>query len=228
VKSKELVTKVEIRAPDYRSPVHDTGHPQFSSLEHHSGRTFGTFWLREHEKMPPDKQKSLETAFRAAQEFAENPRGWLVLNGDYGTGKTHLAAAIGNYQHSLGATPVFVVVPELLDHLRATFSPSSHVSYDDLFEEVKNAQLLILDDLGTESATPWAREKLYQIFNYRYNLQLPTVITTSRKIEELDPRIRSRMLDSRLCDIYAILADPFRGVSNPKIRRSTRKTTTQR
>ncbi len=56
-----------------------------------------------------------------------------------------------------------MVVPDLLDHLRATFSPSSTVSLDRRFEEVRTTPLLILDDLGTQSATPWAREKLYQI-----------------------------------------------------------------
>ncbi len=43
------------------------------------------------------------------------------------------------------------------------------------------APLLILDDLGTESATAWAREKLYQLFNYRYNARLATVITSAMK-----------------------------------------------
>ena len=148
--------------------------------------------------------------------------------GDYGCGKTHLAAAIGNYRKALGEEPIFVVVPDLLDHLRAAFSPTSTVSYDRRFEEVKNAQLLILDDLGTQSASPWAREKLYQLFNYRYMARLPSVITTSSKMEDLDPRIRSRMLDSRLCDIYAILLPAYRIGSTEKPRRTTRRSTTSR
>jgi DNA replication protein DnaC len=108
-----------------------------------------------------------------------------------------------------------VVVPDLLDHLRATFSPSSSVSYDRMFDDVRNAPILILDDLGTQSATPWAREKLYQVFNYRYNAFLPTIITTADKLEDIDPRIRSRMLDKRLCDIFGIDVPPYRpGTSN--------------
>ncbi|TLN09806.1 ATP-binding protein, partial [bacterium] len=85
-------------------------------------------------------------------------------------------------------------------------------------------QLLILDDLGTQSASPWAREKLYQLFNHRYMARLPTVITTSSKMEDLDPRIRSRMLDSRLCDIYAILLPAYRVGEAEKPRRTTRRT----
>ena len=64
---------------------------------------------------------------------------------------------------------LFVTVPDLLDHLRSTFSPQSTISYDKLFEQVRKTPLLILDDLGTESATAWAKEKLYQLFNHRYN-----------------------------------------------------------
>lgn len=220
----DLVTTVRIYAPDYRTALQDSVEPQISSLPLLSDRTFGNFSLREYERQDPERQRSLETTFRAAQQYAENPRGWLVLMGDYGCGKTHLAAAIGNYRKALGEEPIFVVVPDLLDHLRAAFSPSSTVSYDRRFEEVKNAQLLILDDLGTQSASPWAREKLYQLFNHRYMARLPTVITTSSKMEDLDPRIRSRMLDSRLCDIYAILLPAYRISDVEKPRRTTRRT----
>jgi DNA replication protein DnaC len=99
---------------------------------------------------------------------------------------------------SQGHSALFVVVPDLLDHLRATFSPDSLISYDKRFEQVRTAPLLILDDLGIESATPWAREKLFQLFNYRYNARLPTVITMQKMVEELEetnPRLSSRMLD---------------------------------
>ena len=224
----DLVTTVRIYAPDYRTALQDSSEPQISSLPLLSDRTFGNFSLREYERNDPDGQRSLEGAFHAAQQFAENPRGWLVLMGDYGCGKTHLAAAIGNYRKALGEEPIFVVVPDLLDHLRAAFSPTSTVSYDRRFEEVKNAQLLILDDLGTQSASPWAREKLYQLFNYRYMARLPSVITTSSKMEDLDPRIRSRMLDSRLCDIYAILLPAYRIGSMEKPRRAPRRSTSAR
>ena len=85
------------------------------------------------------------------------------------------------------------------------------VSYDHRFEEVRTTPLLILDDLGTQSMTPWVREKLYQLFNYRYNAELPTVITTANVLDEIDPRLVSRMLDTRLCTIYGITVPSYRG-----------------
>jgi DNA replication protein DnaC len=214
----DLVTSVRISAPDYRSPVKDSRDPLLYQLHLLSDRSFGNFSLREPENLSSDIQLNLEKVFRAAQEFAEHPRGWLVMTGTYGCGKTHLAAAIGNYRKGMGDNPIFVVVPDLLDHLRATFSPTSSTSYDDLFNRVKSAPILVLDDLGTQSATPWAREKLYQIFNERYNAKLPTVITMSSNLEDLDARIRSRMLDTRVCMIYEILAPSYRGGSSKSAR----------
>jgi DNA replication protein DnaC len=128
--------------------------------------------------LTPEKQRNLKMAFDRVMTYAKDPQGWLVLKGGYGCGKTHLAAAVANYRLSMGHTALFVSTPDLLDHLRASFSPQSTMSYDDRFEQVRNAPLLILDDLGTQSNSEWAQEKLYQIFNYRYNAQLPTIITT--------------------------------------------------
>lgn len=213
----QLVTRVNILAPDFRNPTEDTG----LGTMHES--TFATFDLRKDEGLSAEEVRSLEKALKAAREFAENPKGWLVLLGSYGCGKTHLAAAIANYRAELGYDVRFDVVPDLLDHLRATFSPGSTVSLDRRFEQVRTCRLLILDDLGTQAMTPWVREKLYQLFNYRYNHKLPTVITTADSLEEIDPRIRSRMMDSRLCKIYGITAPAYTGASSRSSRMRIRK-----
>jgi DNA replication protein DnaC len=226
LRDPELVTVVRIEAPDYRDPAGNSSRRQLSSLDLYRDQTFGNFSLREPEKLVAEERQSLEKAFQAAQNFAENPRGWMVLMGTYGCGKTHLAAAIANYRAGMERPPLFVVAPDLLDHLRSTFGPNSTVSYDELFEEVRSAPMLILDDLGTQNATPWAREKLYQILNHRYVANLPTVITTSDKLEDVDPRIRSRMLDTRRCSIYAITTPAYRGTSGPGDR--TRRSRTGR
>ena len=222
LRDPELVRVIRIEASDHRNPAGNSTRRQLSSLEFHRDQTFGNFSMREPERLKEEEQKNLEKAFRAAQAYAEDPSGWIVFTGTYGCGKTHLAAAIANYRAGLEREPVFVVVPDLLDHLRSTFGPNSTATYDELFEEVRSAPMLILDDLGTQSATPWAREKLYQILNYRYVAGLPTVITTANSIDEVDPRVRSRMLDTRRCTIHAITAPAYRGTvgSAEKTRRS--------
>lgn len=216
----QLATLVYIRAPDYRRPYEDTSQSELSSLPLHHDRTFGNFDLRTHE-LPADERENLKQAFLIAQEYAQNPQDWLVFTGTFGCGKTHLAAAIANHRVSQGHSALFVVVPDLLDHLRATFSPDSLTSYDKRFEEVRTVPFLVLDDLGIESATPWAREKLFQLFNHRYNARLPTVITMQNSVEELEetnPRLSSRMLDISRCTVFAILAPSYRGS-----RKKTRK-----
>ena len=163
---------------------------QISNLEPFRDKTFDNF---------DGNIAGVGRAFIRSLDYANNPRGWLVLYGNYGCGKTHLAAAIANQILTLNYQVLFTVVPDILDHLRSTFGPSSEVAYDERFEQIRNAKLLILDDLGTENATPWAREKLYQSINHRYNYALPTVITSNREPKDIDPRILSRMEDVVLC-----------------------------
>jgi len=105
---------------------------------------------------------------------------------------------------------MFVVVPEFLDHLRSTFSPESKTSYDQMFDAVKNAKLLVLDDFGEQSSTPWAQEKLYQVINYRYNRRLATVITTRCQLSEIEVAISSRFVDPQISMVFNITAPNFR------------------
>jgi DNA replication protein DnaC len=216
----DLAHIVSITAPDFRRAGVAQDQSDLSSLSLHAHQTFETFDPRRGE-LPKGEEENLKQAISYARTFAKKPEGWLIFTGTYGCGKTHLAAAIANHNADEGRPALFVVVPDLLDHLRATFNPQSTITFDQRFEEVRHAPFLVLDDLGTESATPWAREKLYQIFDYRYNARLPTVITTATPIEELDPRLATRMLDVSLCTLFAILAPPFRG--GPPRRKTARQ-----
>jgi len=184
------------------------------SLQFLGDKTFETFDTR---GINADERgrESLQTAWEAARQFAEAPENWLVFLGVHGCGKTHLAAAIANHQLRAGRPVFFAVVPDLLDHLRSTFSPESKITYDRVFEGVKSSPLLILDDLGTESSTPWAQEKLYQILNYRYNSRLPTVITVAGFLEELEGRLSSRLQDPKLSNLIFIHAPDYRSQAKP-------------
>ena len=146
----------------------------------------------------PEAQRRFREASQAAQEYAQEPQGWLLLAGPVGAGKTHLAAAIANRCLEQGHPTMYISVPDLLDHLRAAFAPSSEVTYDQLFDQVRNAPTLVLDDLGAQATTPWAQEKLYQILNHRFNLQLPTVIALSGPMAHLDEQLQARLRDPHL------------------------------
>ena len=139
-----------------------------------------------------------------ARAYAAAPGGWLVLLGPTGSGKTHLAAAIANGRIAAGEPVFFVTAADLLDHLRSTYAPDSDLAYDEMFEQVRAVPLLVLDDLGDESATPWAKEKLAQLLGHRYNERLPTVITTPGPVSKLDERIAGRLDDSTVSRVVRL------------------------
>jgi len=206
----EVVQIARIVAPDYRQAGTGQSHADLNTLPLYAGMTFDNFDLRQTDP-ECEHSENLRRAVEIAQAFALAPAGWLTFTGPFGCGKTHLAAAIANERARLGQTVLFIVVPDLLDYLRAAFSPQSTIPYDKRFDEVRRAPFLVLDDLGTESATPWAQEKLYQLFNFRYVSRLPTVITTAKPIEALDAKLRTRMLDATRSMIFAITAPPYLG-----------------
>jgi DNA replication protein DnaC len=163
---------------------------RLSNLESFASKTFQSF---------DPHVPGADGPYAAALDYARNPTGWILLMGNYGCGKTHLAAAIAIHAtRHLSLKTLFTIVPDLLDHLRATYHPTSAVTYDERFEAVRTVPLLVLDDLGAESQTPWAQEKLFQLINHRYNEQLPTVITSNVDLDRMDGRIRSRLLDTHL------------------------------
>ncbi len=189
-----------------------------SSLESRGGLELAllrnmTFDNFDHKRLelPTEQRQNLRQAYNLAVDFARSPEGWLIFQGVNGCGKTHLAAAIANYRLTQGKPVFFVVVPDLLDHLRSTFSPDSKISYDEFSEKIKEVPLLILDDFGEQAATPWAQEKLYQLINYRYNARLPMVVTTCLSLDEIETRISSRMVDPRISLVFNITAPDYRG-----------------
>lgn len=195
---------------------------EMSRLDRLSHLTFENFEMRGNKNakfMTPQDTHSLQTAREAAENFARAPQGWLLLEGGYGCGKTHIAAAIANLAVSMGKPTLFITVPDLLDSLRFAFS-DPETTFEARFEEVRNADLLVLDDFGTQNATGWAQEKLFQIMNYRYINKLPTVITTNLVLDEIESRIRSRLQDEEFVAHLRITAPDYRRpteTSNPGI-----------
>jgi DNA replication protein DnaC len=171
------------------------------------------------EFVSPQEVASLHEALDASEKFANELQGWLLLEGSYGCGKTHLAAAIANAAVQRGLPTLFITVPDLLDSLRYSFSDPT-TSYEARFEEIRNADLLVMDDFGTQNATPWAQEKLFQIINSRYINKLPTVITTNLILDEIESRIRSRLQDADFVKYVRMIAPDYRRpteTSNPGI-----------
>jgi hypothetical protein len=148
---------------------------QLSNLGSFADKTFATF-----DHLVP----GIQAAYLRALVFARRPAGWLTLLGPYGCGKTHLAAAIAHEVLAHDVPVLFVVVPDLLDHLRATFRPDSQVSYDERFELVRTVALLVLDDLGTESGT--ATELPPVVFPAMIGRASRSVVGAIKRVESID------------------------------------------
>ncbi len=177
---------------------------QYSDLGPLERLTFGTVELGTRDTF--SEPSSFRDAYHAAQRFVTDMQGWLVLCGPSGTGKTHLAAAVGNALVEADQPVRFVSVPDLLDHLRSAFDPAVGAQYDEIFLQAIEAPVLILDDLGAQSATAWADEKLDQILTHRYNRRLPTLVTTGIPFAELGDRLRTRLGDPYFSTVVNIKA----------------------
>lgn len=160
----------------------------------------------------------IQEAYRVAKSFAHHPVGWLLLVGNNGCGKTHLAMAITKVCLERGMAVLFAVVPDLLDRLRATLTPDAQEQFDTRFLKLREADVLVLDDLGTQQSSPWANEKLFQVLNHRYNTRMPTVITTNpRGLHELDEHVRSRLSDTSLVTTVMVThAQDYRPFTSPR------------
>jgi len=195
---------------------------EMSNLDRLSHLTFENFNTKGNPKaefITPQEISSLEEAKIASEEFSNSLQGWILLEGAYGCGKTHLAAAIANTCVQRGVPTLFITVPDLLDSLRFAYG-SQETTFEARFEEIRAADLLVMDDFGTQNATAWAQEKLFQIINYRYINKLPTVITTNLILDEIESRIRSRLQDSDFVQHIRIIAPDYRRpkeTSNPGI-----------
>lgn len=133
-----------------------------------------------------------KSAFQACKSYAEsypNDSG-LFLYGPPGTGKTHLAVSVLQEILKKRHKGLFFTVPDLFDEIRQSFVPGNEEN--NILEKVKNAEFLVLDDLGAEKSTEFVIEKLYQIINSRYNDVLPTVITSNKTITEIAELIGTR------------------------------------
>lgn len=159
---------------------------------------FENFTLRYyHSSQGSGDEENARKALLAAKEFVQNSRQspyglGLLLTGPVGSGKTFLAASIANALTEQAQQVLFLIVPDLLDELRATYDKRTETTEFDLLDTAREIPFLILDDLGAHNYTEWTRNRIYSIINFRMNEQLPTIITTNLSLQELEDYLGER------------------------------------
>ena len=142
-----------------------------------ANRTFNTF----RKDLQP---KAYDTSVAVANAIVDGEPTNLFLTGGTGTGKTHLAVALTHYVADRGIAVKFGNITDLLHGIKQSFQGDS-----DEIDNIKNAPVLVIDDLGKETDTAWVTETIYTIINYRYENMLPTVVTTNLSMKELQKRL---------------------------------------
>ena len=128
-----------------------------------------------------DQKDSLREVKDYSRNFARYPQDVLLyIGGSTGVGKTHLSVAIVSERLRIGGDALFHSVPTMMDELRKTYSREgkSGDGFYTFFNRLKDADLLVLDDLGSGSITEWSEEKLYQLITHRLDNRLTTVINS--------------------------------------------------
>lgn len=169
--------------------------------ERFKDRTFATF----------DSKRDME-AFATCRNYSndgklmERKRNSLIIAGGYGSGKTHLAAAVSNTLISRGIPVLFGTSISHFDNIRNDFENSGINRYT---AKMKSVSVLVIDDLGKEKKTDWTKQVLFDVVNYRYEHKMPLIITTNLISESGDFSALANHVEgavwSRFCEMCSIV-----------------------
>ena len=169
------------------------------------GKTFANY------RAESQKQKA---ALAMCTEYAHNFRDHydagrcLLLLGNVGTGKTHLAAAIAEYLITeKGAAAVYRTLYSLMQYIKGSYDKHAEYTEAKAYENLITPHLLIIDEIGATKTTEFEQAALFNIINGRYEEQLPTVIISNLMPNELAGSLGERCVDrlreaGGLCQVF--------------------------
>ena len=139
--------------------------------------------------------KLFKTCYEYGFEFDPKTSGNLLFMGGVGLGKTHLTLAMVGKIIEKGFVPVYGSAENLFSQIeKEKFTDGNRGAYDAMIK----SDLLVIDDLGAEMATPFSKSALYNLVNTRLLANRPMIINTNLTIKEIEarytPRISSRLI----------------------------------
>ncbi len=154
-----------------------------------------------------------------AQEFDHDSCN-LFLCGNSGLGKTHAALAIAGIVLEKGYDVIYLSCPEFFSKLELYHFNDSPAEERVLLEAVNNADLLILDDLGTELVSAFTISTLYTLLNNRTAARLPTIFTSNIRDNAVLEKRYTEKISSRIysaCEEFNFLGDDIRAIKSDEV-----------
>jgi DNA replication protein DnaC len=155
------------------------------------------------------QEKAKQTVMRYVQNFSKENPVPLLIRGDYGLGKSHLAAAAVKELAKKNVTSIFISVPKLLTKIKGTWDKESDVSENELLDALERVDCLVLDDLGAEQTKKpkngeitWGVSKLFEIIDARIGKH--TIFTTNLEHEELQKHLGPRNFSRAMEGVHPI------------------------
>lgn len=143
--------------------------------EHYVGLTFADYAVDSKNKI----------AVEVAKKLIDDLDKGAFFYGNYGTGKTMLAAIIAQEHLRRGRSVLFSQLPEILRSVRATFNKESKLTDIDVLEKLYKVPILIIDDITATRQKKFASETLFSIVNARYNARLQTIMTSNDTLRDV-------------------------------------------
>lgn len=137
------------------------------------------------------------------KKVTSEPVKGLYLSGSFGSGKSYILSALINELSLKGYKTVNVYYPSLLQKIKSSMDDGS---YNDILDELCLCDVLLLDDIGAENNTPWARDEILNtIVQYRMDHDLTTFFTSNYTIEELEAHLSKTSKDNDIVKAKRII-----------------------
>ena len=160
-------------------------------------RRFADRRLSTYKAQNEDQRRALASCTRYADQFDQALEHGtnLILCGNPGTGKTHLAIGIAWQVMDAGHTAAFTTTMDAIRRVRETYSRDSHETERQAIEALSKPDLLILDEVGVQLGTEAERLTLFEIINARYQDMRPTILISNLSLDGIEEYLGQRGMD---------------------------------
>ncbi len=159
----------------------------------------------------PDQKQAVNAFILNFGAWQKEGKGLYIYSKTKGSGKTMLSCCLANeLMERLDLVVKFVSIPELLEMTKKSFKDFSEKAE---LDSIRIAELLILDDIGTEVKKEWVDSVLFRLIDWRYTNKLVTIFTSNIEIENL--KLNERIIE-RIYEMCVPLALPEKSIRRQK------------